>query len=266
MALGDRSRRLGAAAAIATAIAIPAEGLRQLPTPRIFALFKGAIRLSCEFLARGTDWCGRRFFVRPSAGCNSVVHYRNRHARLFSYFGKSHTIGSLVDDMSVSALCLPVGPCAVIRVIAKRIVFTFYRKIISVTRNQRPSVEALKFKPLNTDCYSLAAVSFVGCIPASAKHVAPAVVDSCSFHSMGCRPGSNGRSRPFTPARNAFPDSEIATNNRFLCSAGASAQPQGSTFWGIPYFLNNNPFPKVHAGHVNKSWVFHFFALSAKYD
>lgn len=257
--MNDKAKRLGAAAAIATAIAIPAEGLRQLV---LSAPLSTLNKLSGKFISfwrfvLGTNGSFCSIFKRPSARCYAVVHDANRYSVSFGNLSPRQFIVSHVDDGSVSGLGFSCGPCAVIRAVAKRVVFAFYRQIGLVSGLFRPLQERLKTMPVLANGYSFSAIVFIRSISTSRKHIAPASMYFCAFHTMRCGSASNRSSRPLASTRNALAISKVSANYSAHCSARTFAKPQSGTASFVSGLFNNNPLPKFKPRHVNQPWVTH---------
>lgn len=159
---------------------------------------------------------------------------------------------------SVTGLDSSCCPRTVFRRVAERVVFSLYRKVISIPSAFRPLKECIKVMPLFADSYSFPSVVHIGEVSASTEHVAPTIVNPGSLHPVRSAACANGCPGTFAPTRNAFPISQVSTYDCSLCATRTPAQPQGRTTSRVSFLLDDFPVTKCHASDVDKSWVFHF--------
>ena len=239
-----------AAAVFATAIAVPAEGLRQSLPALLASFYKPTGGLI--FFRNGAFGAYRRrscFFKRPSTTCNTVIQNANRNPMHFGNFSPRNALRIHVNNSSVSSLLLTRGPCAVIWIVSNAVVSSLYRKFVGITGGHGPCVERLERRPLLADRNSFASIGQIRFIPASTEHIAPTRVDSRSLHSVRSRARPYCRPRPLASAGNAFSSSKVSANNDSLYPAGTSTEPCGRAIGLISGFSNN--YPPVSYTHLD---------------
>lgn len=255
-----RNQKVGTAIASVVALTASSEGIRQLSAP-FFAGFKLACRWTSFYrLFSRSDRDSRRFFVAPSAGRDAIVHDRDRHSVRLGHFCPRSVVVSHMNDRPVSSLAFSCGPCAIFRRVALRVVLAFYRQVLLVSGIFCPFVKDFKGKPFVAHGNSFPAVVLVRRVAASSKHVAPACVNTTSFHSVRGASFSNGRSGPLASARHALSASQVASDDNALGPTGASAPPQSSAAFTVSSLFDNDPLAKNASGHVDNSLVFHFIS------
>jgi hypothetical protein len=219
-------RRAAVIAAIATAIAVPADGLRQvLSAPFTFFSFnKSPCHIvSLRGFVPGANRRSRGFSKRPLSGRNSIVHHPNRASAVFGYFSPRNVVIGHVNNSSISSLSFSSGPRAVFWSISKGIIFALYRQVISIARSFRPLKKCFKNMPFLANCYSFSTIYLVGYISAPPKHIAPTVMDSGTFHSMCCAALAYCRPRAFASTGGTLTTAQVSPNDNTFSSTRALA-------------------------------------------
>lgn len=203
------------------------------------------------------DRRGGRIKRSPAARSYSVVHYSDRYVTLFGYFRISAPVLAPSNDRSVARLLGFCCPLAVLWAVADRVVFSFYRQVISVTGSVRPISKILELVPRFAHSYALAAIVLVARISASLVHAFPARVQSSAGQSVRSCSSSDCRSGRQAAAGFAFAASQVSAKDVSFGAAGAYTAPHSATTTGVPAFSEDHPSTKLLAGYVDESWVSH---------
>lgn len=195
-------------------------------------------------------------FSGPSTRTNSAVHDGHRDSVLFCNFRIRHSGRCNANNRTVPSLLFFVCPRTVIRRISERIVDSFNRQVFTVSRFFCPLFEREKADPLLADGYAFAAIvlpSNILWVATPRPHVAPARIKAGLFYRRWL---SSCNSRLATSASGAFPASEVASANRALFPANASAEPKSHPSRGVSGLVQNCPAPKNGASNINQRWIF----------
>lgn len=190
----------------------------------------------------------------PTTSGKAVIHNANRYPVFFGNFCPRPPVWGHVDNGSISRLRGPVSPNAIFGRVPLAVVQPLDSEVVTVTRLDSPFVERFKSSPVIANGYALAPIVLV-CTSASGKHVAPAGMDTGSFHSVSSRPRTNRRSRALTATRDTFAASDVTTDDVLSCPARARAQPNRTTTFGVARLGDDKPMAELPSSHINFSRV-----------
>ena len=120
----------------------------------------------------------RRCFSVPPARMKSVVKHSRRNPMLFCYFSPRPSVRRTQNNAAIPSLHGPVGPNAILRRVAKRIVLSLNGQRIGVAVCHSPVAECLERLPLSAYGDAFAVVVHPSWMAAASSHALPCVVEA----------------------------------------------------------------------------------------
>lgn len=180
----DRGKLVAKIGAGATALAVPLvmpyEGtvLRTLTSPRRRPRRKLPLISSFSYSSLLAEWPRSSDFRLPPASVQPVIKYGRAYAMSLSYFCPRPSVRRTQNNAAIPSLHGPVGPNAILRRVAKRIVLSLNGQRIGVAVCHSPVAECLERLPLSAYGDAFAVVVHPSWMAAASSHALPCVVEA----------------------------------------------------------------------------------------